>query len=207
MKGEGDVCVKYGRRLVTLQPHKVRKEGVDHDCKDIKDRAKQEREVGFENNDSLVEIVGGYNSAESEQAGIKALDDDLFTSDDDKDNLTLDEDISCNVDDPGALDNQSGVHVDLRLQTSQAMGRLCRLFPGAYFDHDKCGWCCRKCQAFSFPSSVKNPWVSSGVKLGDHPIRKMNKHFQSNLHKKSIEAEQLYNRPSVYEILTKHILE
>ena len=35
----------------------------------------------------------------------------------------------------------------------------------------------------------------------------MNKHFQSNLHKKSIEAEQLYNRPSVYEILTKHSLE
>ena len=97
--------------------------------------------------------------------------------------------------------------VDLRLHTFQTMGRMCRLFPGAYYDHDKNAWCCRKCQAFSFPSSASNPWISNGVRLGDHPIRKMKKHFESNLHIKSIESEKLYNRPSVYEILNNHGLE
>ena len=102
------------------------------------------------------------------------------------------------------LDNKGAVDVDLRLRTFQDMGRLCRLYPGAYFDHDKAGWLCRKCQAFSY-ASTENPWISSGVNLGDHPIRKMNKHFESKAHKRSIETEKLLQKPSVHEMLKKHI--
>ena len=102
------------------------------------------------------------------------------------------------------LDNKGAADVDLRLRTFQDMGRLCRLYPGAYFDHDKAGWLCRKCQAFSY-ASTENPWISSGVNLGDHPIRKMNKHFESKAHKRSIETEKLLQKPSVHEMLKKHI--
>ena len=105
------------------------------------------------------------------------------------------------------LEDEPLLKVDLRLRTFQDMGRLCRLFPGAYYDHDKNAWCCRKCQAFSFPRSASNAWISIGVRLGDHPIRKMRKHFESNLHLKSIETEQLFNKPSVYKLLTNHALE
>ena len=106
--------------------------------------------------------------------------------------------------DVDTFDGNKAVDVDLRLRTFQDMGRLCRLFPGAYFDHDKVGWLCRKCQSFSFPSTQSNPWISSGVALGDHPIRKLTKHFESNLHKKSIETEKFLQKPSVYEMLKKH---
>ena len=96
--------------------------------------------------------------------------------------------------------------VNLRLRTFQDMGRLCQLFPGAYFDHDKGAWLCRKCQAFSNSSSCSNPWISEGVKLGDHPIRKMKKHFESKMHKQCIECEKMLQKPSEYEMLKKHTI-
>ena len=106
--------------------------------------------------------------------------------------------------DDGRLDDIAPSKVDLRLRTFQDMGRLCRLFPGAYFDHDKGAWLCRKCQSFAFPSMASNPWISEGVRLGDHPMRKMNSHFGSNLHKQSIETEKNFRKPSVYEMLKKY---
>ena len=108
------------------------------------------------------------------------------------------------LDDDGTMEDKPAQRVDLRLRTFQDMGRLCRLFPVAYFDHDKGAWLCRKCQAFAFPNSGSNPWISEGVRLGAHPIRKMEKHFGSNMHKQSIESEKLLQNPSVYEMLKKH---
>ena len=42
------------------------------------------------------------------------------------------------LDDDGKLDNEPIGKVDLRLRTFQDMGRLCRLFLRAFFDHDEC---------------------------------------------------------------------
>ena len=101
------------------------------------------------------------------------------------------------------MDDNLDVKVDFRLKTFQDMGRICTLFPGAYFDHGKSGWFCRKCQAFALPGSFSNPWISKGVALGDHPSRKLNLHFSSDLHKKSLEAGKNYVKPSVQELIRK----
>ena len=100
--------------------------------------------------------------------------------------------------------NVSLARSDLRLKTFQDMGNLYRLYPGSYYDHDKCGWFCRKCQSYASPSSFSNPWISSGVQLGDHPTRKMKSHFESELHKRSLEAELALKKPSVYEMIQKY---
>ena len=138
------------------------------------------------NDDEQYRRGGMTNDSEEENVENTGMEEDFF----------LDED--------GKLDDQPRSNVDLRLRTFQDMGRLCKLFPGAYFDHDKCAWLCRKCQAFSFPCTATNPWISSGVNLGDHPIRKLEKHFNSNIHLKSLKTEQLLNKPSVFEMLKKH---
>ena len=118
--------------------------------------------------------------------------------DDESEACTDEEDLQ--IEDLGTLDADQA-RMDLRLRTFQDMGRLCRLYPGAYFDHDKGAWFCRKCQSFAFPSSATNAWISTSVTLGDHPTRKMKKHFESDLHKKCIESEKLFRKPSVYSIL------
>ena len=105
------------------------------------------------------------------------------------------------------FDEERVINVDLRLRTFQDMGRLCRLYPGAYYDHDLNAWFCRKCQAFSFPGSASNPWISTGVRLGDHPSRKMKKHFDSSLHKQCIATEKTFQKPSVHEMLMRHYLD
>ena len=92
-------------------------------------------------------------------------------------------------------------NIDLRLRTFQDIGRLSKLYPGAYYDHDKNGWFCRKCQAFGPVSSASNPWISGGVRVGTHPTRKMVKHFESNLHKKSLGFEKMFKKTSVKELL------
>ena len=102
------------------------------------------------------------------------------------------------MDDIQKFDEERVINVDLRLRTFQDMGRLCRLYPGAYYDHDLNAWFCRKCQAFSFPGSASNPWISTGVRLGDHPSRKMKKHFDSSLHKQCIATEKTFQKPSVH---------
>ena len=66
----------------------------------------------------------------------------------------------------------------------------------------KNGWLCSKCQSFALGGSASNPWISTGATLGHHPTRKMKKHFQSNLHLQSIQSEQIFKRPSVYNLIS-----
>ena len=102
------------------------------------------------------------------------------------------------LDNPFSTDYLPG-KVDLRLQAFQDFGRLSDLFPGAYYDFSKRGWMCRKCRSFAKSSS--NPWVSSGVTLGHKPTEKCKKHFESKLHKNSLEAESYLKGISVYEMV------
>ena len=53
--------------------------------------------------------------------------------------------------------------IDLRLKTFQDFGRLYRLYPGSFYDHDKSGWFCAKCKSFAPASSSSNPWISGGM--------------------------------------------
>ena len=97
--------------------------------------------------------------------------------------------------------DQKNAGVDLRLRTFQDIGRLSKLYPGAYYDHDQNGWFCRKCQAFASPTAASNPWVTGGARMGTNPTRKMIKHFTSKLHEKSIEVEGMLKKTSVHQLL------
>ena len=168
------------------KPHTAVLEGVEQ-----VEQAKP-RDSGFDDDEALTEKRTEDNNLDIDE--FEDVVDECFDEDEDF--------IKRPLNDRGQLgENDEPGNIDLRLQTFQDMGRLMRLYPGAYFDFDKSGWLCRKCQAFAFLSSESNPWTSGGVDLGEHPKRKMVKHFQSNLHKKSIESEQLFNETSVYQLL------
>ena len=109
------------------------------------------------------------------------------STDSDKDNESITSEGFKNLLDNPFLTDNLPAKLDLRLYSFQEMGRISELFPGAYFDFSKRGWMCRKCLSLAKPSS--NPWISSGVRLGRLPTQRLNKHFKSELHKKSLEAE------------------
>ena len=201
----GDILIEVNERM---------KEGEAGEDQMNQDQVKKDKAVVEIDNSSKWEpskklptskeevVVDDKKSSSENKAGEATDDEDMGVStDSEEENVGEGEDF--------VLEEVNKLYdnPDLRLRTFQDMGRLCKLFPGSYFDHDKGAWMCRKCQAFACPSSARNPWISTGVKLKDHPIRKMEKHFNSNIHKNSLETEQILNKPSVYKILQKYSLE
>lgn len=175
-------------------------------CQSSSSSPKQNEEKGYDERFALsAEVSPGSVSSQisSDEDLSPGLDVSVGVSTDIGDKY-IEDDVDVSMESKIKDMDDSTAKIDLRLKTFQDLGKLYRLYPGSYFNHDKCGWFCRKCQSYALPSSFSNPWISSGVQLGDHPTRKLKSHFESELHRKSLDAEIAFRKPSVYSLILEH---
>ncbi|XP_033730344.1 uncharacterized protein LOC117319689 isoform X2 [Pecten maximus] len=75
---------------------------------------------------------------------------------------------------------------DQRLTTVN-QGKYEVIYPWLYWSVVKNGYLCKTCEIFPLSQGTKQDFVDVGMVMGDHPIRKLNKHDSSNRHRVACE--------------------